>query len=158
METFMAISGAEKLDQAISASRDLYYRLTILVGESGSGMSDILRQAAKKHGVAVTNLNLELSQALLDLTPKQRVLRLPELLDQIAEQSSEPLVLDNLELIFDHNLKQDPLKLLKNISRNRAVVASWNGVLVDGRLTYAESGHPEYRSYETNDILTVTVN
>lgn len=158
MKALTASAGKEKLDQAISASRDMYYRLTILVGESGSGKSEMLRQADNKHGVAVINLNLELSQALLDLTPKQRILRLPELLDQIAEQASEPLILDNLELIFDQNLKQDPLKLLKNISRNRAVVASWNGALADGRLTYAESGHPEYRSYETKDFLTVTVN
>ena len=37
--------------------------------------------------------------------------------------------------------------MLQSISRNRAVVASWNGIVNSGRLLYAETGHPEYRSY-----------
>ena len=59
------------------------------------------------------------------------------------------------EILFDKDLQQDPLRLLQGISRNRAVVASWNGIMNSGRLLYAEIGHPEYRSYDSVDVLIV---
>jgi hypothetical protein len=65
------------------------------------------------------------------------------------------VVLDNLEIIFAKDLKQDPLRLLQGLSRNRTVVASWNGTASGGRLLYAETGHPEYRSYDSVDALIV---
>jgi hypothetical protein len=80
---------------------------------------------------------------------------LPGILDQIADQAQAPVVLDNLEILFDKDLQQDPLRLLQSISRNRAVVASWNGIMNSGRLLYAETGHPEYRSYDSVDALIV---
>ena len=57
--------------------------------------------------------------------------------------------------LLDKDLQQDPLRLLQSISRNRAVVASWNGSISFGKLLYAETGHPEYRSYDSVDALIV---
>ena len=74
---------------------------------------------------------------------------------QATDQAQSPVVLDNLEILFDKDLQQDPLRLLQSISRNRAVVASWNGIMNSGRLLYAETGHPEYRSYDSVDALIV---
>ena len=62
---------------------------------------------------------------------------------------------DNLEILFDKDLKQDPLRLLQSLSRNRSVVASWNGKKLKGKLTYAELDHPEYRGYDLDDTLIV---
>ena len=53
-------------------------------------------------------------------------------------------------------LKQDPLKLLQGISRNKTVVAAWNGTIVDDYFTYAAPGHPEYRRYPMRDFLVVS--
>jgi hypothetical protein len=66
------------------------------------------------------------------------------------------VVLDNIEILFDKDLKQDPLRLLQGISRNRSVVASWNGTVSGSKLLYAEAGHPEYRSYDLEDTLIVS--
>ena len=35
------------------------------------------------------------------------------------------ILLDNIEVIFDVALKQDPLRLLQRLSRNKTVVAAW---------------------------------
>ena len=112
---------------------------------------------AETVGSSVVNVNLALSSELLELTAKQRSLRLPGILDQIADQAQAPVVLDNLEILFDKDLQQDPLRLLQGISRNRTLVASWNGSISSGRLLYAEPGHPEYRSYDTVDALIVSM-
>ena len=147
----------DKIKQSLLASEGLYHRLVLLVGESGSGKTNVLRDVAEDFGASVINLNLELSSELLELTAKQRSLRLPSILDQIVSCELSPVILDNIEILFDKDLKQDPLRLLQGISRNRAVVASWNGAVTSGRLLYAEPGHPEYRNYETADALIVSM-
>lgn len=147
----------DKIKRSLQAAEGLYHRLVLLVGDTGSGKTAVLRDVADELGVPVININLELSAQLLELTAKQRALHLSGLLDQIATTGSLPLVLDNLEILFDKELKQDPLRLLQGISRNRSVVASWNGTVERGKLIYAEAGHPEYRSYDLGDTLIVAM-
>jgi Cdc6-like AAA superfamily ATPase len=146
---------SDKIKRSLQAAEGLYHRLVLLIGETGSGKSVVLRDVAEELATSVINVNLALSSELLELTTKQRSLRLPVILSQIADKAQSPLVLDNLEILFDKDLKQDPLRLLQGISRNRAVVASWNGVSTTEKLLYAETGHPEYRSYDSVDALIV---
>ena len=145
----------DKIKRSLQSAEGLYHRLVLLVGETRSGKTGVLRDVAEEFGTSVINVNLVLSSKLLELTPKQRSLRLPGILDQIADKAHTPVVLDNIEILFDKDLKQDPLRLLQGISRNRAVVASWIGKSSGGRLLYAETGHPEYRSYDLVDALIV---
>ncbi len=147
----------DKIKRSLQTAEGLYHRLVLLVGEAGSGKTGVLRDVAEEFGSSVINVNLALSSELLELTAKQRSLRLPGILDQIADQAQSPVVLDNLEILFDQDLKQGPLRLLQGISRNRTVVASWNGTMTSGRLLYAETGHPEYRSYDSVDALIVNM-
>lgn len=144
-----------KIFSALNAAENQYHRLVLLVGESCSGKTEVLRAVASELGAEIVNVNLELSAELLELTVKQRALRLPGILDQILNKTQATVVLDNLEILFAKNLKQDPLRLLQGISRNRSVVASWNGKISEGKLVYAETGHPEYRSYDFVDTLIV---
>lgn len=141
--------------QSLEEAGTLYHRLVLLVGEAGSGKTGILRDVAKAQNVSVININLVLSDRLLELTTKQRVLRVSSELMEIAEGTQSPLILDNIEILFETHLKQDPLRLLQAISRNRVVLASWNGVTERGDLLYAEPDHSEYRRYIGVDALLV---
>jgi ABC-type uncharacterized transport system ATPase component len=145
----------DKIKRSIQAAEGLYHRLVLLVGETGAGKTGVLRSIAAEFGTSVINVNLNLSRELLELTAKQRSLRLPDILSQVAGKAQSLVVLDNIEILFDKGLKQDPLRLLQTISRNRTVVASWNGISSEGRLLYAENGHPEYRSYDSVDAMIV---
>lgn len=153
----MIVLVQNKIKRSIQAAKGLYHRLVLLVGESGSGKTNVLRDIAEELGAPVINVNLALSGELLELTTKQRSLRLPGILNQVADQIQSPVILDNLEILFDKDLQQDPLRLLQSISRNRTLVASWNGSINSGRLLYAEPGHLEYRSYDTVDALIVSM-
>ena len=64
---------------------------------------------------------------------------------------ADVVALDNIELLFDPALHQDPLVCLQGLSRNKTLIAAWGGNYVGGVLTYAEPGHPEYRRYERPD-------
>ncbi|MFI3136231.1 MAG: BREX-3 system P-loop-containing protein BrxF [Methylococcaceae bacterium] len=145
----------DKIKRSLQAAEGLYYRLVLLVGETGSGKTGILRDIADYLGTGVININLALSSELLELTAKQRALRLPGILDHVIDKTKPTVVLDNIEILFDKHLKQDPLRLLQGISRNCSVLASWNGTTAGDKLIYAETGHPEYRSYDLADTLIV---
>ena len=153
----MATPIHDKIKRSLEAADGLYYRLVLLVGESGSGKTGVLRAIADEFGISVINVNLVLSGKLLEMTAKQRSLQLQETFNLVVDKAQSPVVLDNLEILFDKDLMQDPLRLLQGISRNRAVLASWNGTSVGGRLLYAEAGHPEYRSYGSVDALIVSM-
>ena len=117
----------DKIKRSLQAAEGLYHRLVLLVGKAGSGKTCVLQDVAENFGTSVINVNLEISSELLELTGRQRSLKLPEILDRIVDKAKTPVVLDNLEILFDEGLQQDPLRLLQSISRNRSVVASWNG-------------------------------
>jgi predicted ATPase len=143
-----------KIDQAVQ----LYYRLILVVAPSGMGKTKAFREVAEHTEYEYTNINVELSQSLLGLTERQRSLQVFRLLNEIVEKSGGQVVLlDNIELLFDTSLKQDPLRLLQAISRNRTVVVSWNGCIENDHLSYAQPNHPEYRRYSTTDLLVIGV-
>lgn len=141
--------------RSIIAAESHFHRLVLLVGTAGTGKTAIFRDIAKELGLTVVNLNVELSKALLELTERQRSLRVQDILEQLISSYGSVVILDNIEVLFDTSLRQDPLRLLQGIARNRTVVAAWNGVINAGKLYYAEIGHPEYRRYDTIEALAV---
>ncbi len=123
---------------------------------SGSGKTAALQEVARHTGWRYVNVNLELSRRLLELTERQRTLRLTSLLeDALGPADENPVLLDNLELLFDRNLKQDPLRLLQSLARRRIVIAAWGGQVVGGYLTYAEPDHADYRRYPASELAVI---
>ncbi len=154
----MAESIHQNILKALQTAEELYHRLVLLVGPSGSGKTIVLQKLCPELNSEIINVNVELSGRLLEMTARQRTLHLHKLFEQIVSPGGNTVVLDNLELLFDVELKQDPLRLLQHISRNRNVVAAWNGHVDGGKLTYAEPGHPEYREYKAKELLLVSLN
>lgn len=149
----------QDLENALNLASSLYYRLVLLVGKSGSGKTKILYEFAREVNLPIVNLNLELSAKLLELAPKERSgNRLLDCMRQIIEQANETILLDNIEILFDCSLHQDPLKLLQGLSRNKIILATWNGISNGARLQYAEPGHPEFRNYESTDAMIINMN
>ncbi len=151
----MTESIEKEIKRAIAASEGNYYRLILLVGESGSGKTKTLNDVGKALGVSVLNLNLLLSKQLLEVTPKQRPLQLPKIFKKVIKEADEMVILDNIEILFDTSLKQDPLRLLQKASRNKTIVSSWGGKQDHSKLLYAKAGHSEYKAYDITDLLTV---
>ena len=153
----MAEPLADQIMRKIKQSAELYHRLMLVVAPAGAGKTTALQAVRDLTGAPLININLELSRRMLELTERQRALRLPGILREvIGNGQNEMILLDNLEVIFDVGLKQDPLRLLQGLSRNKTVVAAWNGSIVENSLIYAAPTHPEYRRYPIHDFLVVS--
>ena len=140
--------------EKVRHAEGLVHHLVLVVRPEGNGKTSALHHVAKRVRAPLVNINLELSHRMLDLTERQRALQVQRLLDRIAaEIESDVILLDNVEILFDIALRQDPLRLLQGLSRNKTVVAAWNGSIENDHLICAAPHHPEYRRYPVDGFL-----
>ncbi len=152
----MAEPLADRVIRRIGQAAELYHRLVMLVAPAGAGKTAALQDVHERTMAPLVNVNLELSRRMLELTERQRALQLPRLLAEIVGASAADVVLlDNVEVLFDVSLKQDPLRLLQGLSRNKTVVAAWSGTIDGEHMVYATPDHPEYKRYPLRDFLVV---
>lgn len=153
----MAEPLADQVMRKVKQATELYHRLMLVVAPAGAGKTTALQTVRDRTGAILINVNLELSRRMLELTERQRALQLPRLLREIvSNDGNEMILLDNIEVIFDVGLKQDPLRLLQGLSRNKTVVAAWNGTIIENSLIYAAPTHPEYRRYPMRDFMVAS--
>ena len=150
----------EEIIEKARKAHELYHRLVLVIAPSGSGKTSVLNKVCEDQGWPSLNVNLELSKRMLELTARQRSLHASVILGELARSPEKPVVLDNIELLFDRSLQLDPLRVLTELSRNQTVVASCNGEIGERGLTYAVPNHPEYRHYTPAEIdfLHVAIN
>lgn len=144
-----------RLDRLVDDIAALHSKLILLVGRPGCGKSALLAELANRRGMKVMNVGAVLGGRLAAMPQRQRALQANVVMRELADEyaSGDLLLLDNIELLFDRALKLDPLDLLKRHAHARRVVAVWPGALRDGRLSYAEMGHPEYQDYGLEGVV-----
>lgn len=155
-ETAMIEALADRITETIAHAAGMYHRLLLVVSPAGAGKTAALQNVHRQTGAPLVNVNLELSRELLDLTERQRAIQLPRILSGIVDKCNADLVLlDNIEVLFDVSLKQDPLRLLQGLSRNRTIVAAWSGTVEENHVVYGTPDHAEYKRYLLRDFLVV---
>ena len=150
----MAEPLADQIMRKLKDAGELYHRLLLVVAPANGGKTLALQDVKERMGVAFINVNLELSCRMLELTERQRALQIPRLLGEIlTDAGGDVMLLDNIEILFDVSLNQDPLRLLQGLSRNKTIVTAWNGHVENEHITYAVPGHSEYQRYTVRDFL-----
>jgi len=95
-----------------------------------------------------------LSKTLLELPEKRYPFLVPSLINQfILNNQNKIIIFKNIELLFHPSLRQNPLQVLRNISRNQPIISFWPGYRNGNKLVYAKRGHPEYFEDTFDDIL-----
>lgn len=148
-----------KLERYIDQLGELNNKLIVLAGPRGSGKTKLLQELGGKLGIQPLNVNLELGRRLSATPQTGRGFSVGQLLRDIAEneRKDDLLLLDNLELLFEHGLQINPLELIKRLAHSKRVVAVWPGELRGNRLYYAEMTHPEYRDYDAEGVVTFEI-
>lgn len=141
------------LEQLMGDINDLQSKLILLVGRRGK--TRLLRALARKLGTEPLNVGVTLGRRLAVTPVSSRGFSTNELLREITDNAGgdAPLLLDNLEVLFEPSLKVNPLNVTKLLAHSRRVIAAWPGELRSDRLTYARVGHPEHRDYSRDGIV-----
>lgn len=139
----------EKLDQVVDEIGSLNSKLILLIGPPRSGKTRLLNDLGKRRQLPILNVGAALGRQLLAVPSARRHIETAALLKDLADRhaAGDLVLLDNIELLFDHTLQLNPLELLKRHAHVRRVVAVWPGELNDNRLSYATMGHPEHQHY-----------
>ncbi len=148
-----------KLERLIDEIGDLNSKLILLVGPSRSGKTQLLRQLGAKLNIELLNVGLELGRRLAAMPNNKRGFSAGEVLREIAskERTEDPLLLDNLELLFEPGLQINPLDLVRQLAHFKRVVAVWPGELRGDRLVYADMSHPEHRDYSRDGVVVLEI-
>lgn len=145
------------IEAALNTATQKYSKLVLVVGPPGFGKTALLSSFSDASDLPVHNVNLQVSSSLLELTERQRMTHAASVLLDLVSTKNEPVLLDNTEIIFEQSLALDPMRLLSQLARNVAVVATWSGTYLNGKLTYAIPSHPEFRSIDEVDAVIINM-
>jgi hypothetical protein len=146
------------LVEIVGNLRSAANKLLILVAPPGAGKTQLVTKLASSFGLPVINIGKDASQQLLALTVRQRKLKVEEIIGNLIRGTDHDVVcVDNTELLFDPALSLNPLGLLRNLARDRLVIATWNGMLEDTSLVYGYPDHPEYFKQTVHGFPIVSV-
>ena len=146
-----------RLCQLVEDAASQYARLALIVGQHGTGKTSLLGQFANAGSHKVIDLGAELPPALFEAPARRRPVAASDRVGEELRTDDEITVVDNLEILFQPHLNLDPLKLLQDNARNRVIVAAWPGTFNGQDLTFAEPGHPEFRSYPAAEVRILTL-
>ena len=148
-----------KLERLIGEIGELNSKLILLVGANRSGKTKLLRELGEKINIEPLNVGVVLGRRLAATPHNKRSFSAGELLREIAdrERTDDPLLLDNLELLFEPGLQINPLDLVRRLAHAKRVVAVWPGELRGDRLVYADMSHPEHRYYSRDGAVVLEI-
>lgn len=136
----------ERLQQLAEDAATLKSKLILVVASTGGGKTEILSRLAESEGLPRVNVGIELSRKLLPVPSLQRSSEVMPLLRELMDQngSEKCAIFDNIEILFEEDLRINPFDVLRKLAHARPLVAAWPGDFRDGRLTYARTGHREH--------------
>lgn len=145
----------KKLERLVDEISAVHSKLILLIGDPHSGKTALLATLAKNRQATPLNIGSALGGNLAAIPHKQRHLEAGMILRELTDKyaNDDLLLIDNIELLFDRTLHLDPLDLLRRQAHARRVIAVWPGELCNGRLTYADIGHPEYQDYSLDGVV-----
>ncbi|MDC7724455.1 BREX-3 system P-loop-containing protein BrxF [Priestia megaterium] len=94
--------------------------------------------------IEVLNLNLILSEELSIIPKIKYPIYVEEIIQKRFDNRDNIYVFQHIDILFDPILQTHPIRLFENMSKQNKLIILWPGIYKDGKLIYAESGHPEH--------------
>lgn len=150
----------KRLQQLVADASQLNSKLVLVVAHPGSGKTALLTEFANSRDIQIINVGSELSNRLVPVASSQRSFEVMGILrDMLSEHSHNGVVvLDNIEVMFDAELKINPFDAVKRLAHALTVVVAWPGNFRDGRLLYAKAGHPEHCDVGIDGAIVLELN
>ena len=115
------------LAQRIEQLHTSEHKLLVIVGGPGSGKSKLIREYSNETGIPMLDLDM-----IFQHTPSDKLVE--EMQHFLTTYRQPVLLIDNKKILYAKNSQIDLLEFLKAASKDKPVVATWNGKVEDGQL------------------------
>jgi len=133
------------------------HKLIILVDKTNK--NDLLIEKIQTlNNVDVLNLNFLLTKILVTISKQQQSNPI-EIIEEILSKNcfNDVILFSNINILFDENLKWNPLEILKKLSRKYFIIVLWNGKFNEHGLEYASHPHLEHTQYSIRDLDEILI-
>lgn len=133
-------------------------QLTLAVSQSVGDLQKTAKQIISEYHLPSVSINKELSQLLIR-EPKANYSRVivDWILSKSKEIEKEPLLITNIELLFEPSFKLDPLVIFRQTSKNKKLFVLWPGEFDNNILSYASPEHAHYRTWANPGVEIIQV-
>lgn len=145
-----------ELQANLARARSDHFKLVWLAGGTDAERSALLRALAEIEDGVFVEVGKYLSAALIEIPTPLRTASVEECFAACLGGSSCTVTcLNHLEILFDPNLRINPVTLVKSASRHTLIVAAWPGLAKDGEITFGSPDHPAYMEPSKQDLEAV---
>ena len=125
----------ERLQQLAEDAATLKSKLILAVANTAGGKTELLSRLAKSEGMPLINVGTQLSRKLLPIPSLQRSSEVMPLLREMIDEtgSQKCVIFDNIEILFEEDLRIAPVDVLKKLAHARPIVAAWPTPSSNGR-------------------------
>ncbi len=141
----------EDVLQALRATS--FYHCVLLIHPEVARLRQAAAGLAKSEGWPELNVGQAVAADILAIPFSQRTLAAQRTFAAAAAAHAPgPLLCVEIDLLFDPALSLDPLALLREASRQTALIVAWPGVWQGDVLSYAAPEHAHYRTWRSPEV------
>jgi len=135
-----------------------YHPCLLLVHPQIRRLEIAAQELANRDGWHHISAGRELAAALFSEPAAERAYRAREWVETaIGAAAPGPLLLTEIDLLFEPSLHLDVLALMRQASRTTRLVVAWPGTFENGTLAYAVPEHHHYRTWPRPEVRIVTL-
>jgi len=126
--------------------------LVVIVHPEIKSLDEEKKDLLAKYDWPVVSIGKELSRDMLSGQISGSTAVQAWLIDRVRSTPSSPILLSDIDLLFEPSLKLDPLILFQRASRFNRLVVLWPGTYSQEKvLSYAVPEHNHYRTWRNPD-------
>ena len=130
-----------------------YHPCCMIISPDVRRLAYAAEQIQRWYARPALSVGISLSTALLRVLPPQRPAESATAFTTAVRQlGAGPLLCVDIDLLFEPSLQLDPLRLLRDSSRQVKLVVLWPGMVANGRLAYAVPEHGHYRVWPAGEL------
>lgn len=139
----------------IDALKDSEFKLLLIVGRPGTGKSKMIQEFSEDTGVPIIDMNKILGEKIPVGKDSNYVYGF--LKGFLSTYKQKYVLLDKKRILYSSESNIDLIEFLKDISRDKYVVATWNGYVDDGKLIHIRSDQKSNLEYDLASLECATI-
>ena len=146
----------DKLEEYLTM--EFHPQLIVVVNQSIIELQKVSDFLGSQYHYPCVYVNKELSKILVS---KPNVNFLGDIVSWfysiIDKHKISPIIIRDIDFLFEPSFKLDPLVIFRQASRNRKLLVFWPGEYINNKLSYATPEHAHYRTWGNPGIEILNV-